>query len=366
VIAPLTEAVVAAARAGAAWEIRLDERRSMMPPGHNGPYFQVETPLRNTANWLVTLSVAHAVTGESDFAERGRRLSAFLKNPGAVRGAHALVHRQSGTDGSNGVIGPAWIIGALARAARHLGDEEAGALAKSELEALPFHHRAGAWHRVDPRTGRGAVDYTYNHQGWLAAAAADVPDCEHTDGCRRFLDRSFEGGLRVHEDGTIHHLFHAPTARARLLLARFEMLRRRRPDAIEAKETGYHLYALVPLLQLQSRFPEHPLFQSEPFQQASRRAQSEEFVAALDRNRYAYPYNAPGFELPLVSALTRESDEQALMIFERQCDRTLDPATGLHTRGCPDPTTLAARIHELALAVEVLSTRTSDRRARHA
>lgn len=34
------------------WEILLTSSMSQMPPGHNGPYFDVETPIRNTAHWL--------------------------------------------------------------------------------------------------------------------------------------------------------------------------------------------------------------------------------------------------------------------------------------------------------------------------
>lgn len=351
-IRTLQEAVADAASAALAWENRLDATRSFMPAGHNGPYFQVETAIRNTAHWLCTFAIAHTLTGDPTFRTVGLRLSAFLKTPGKLRGRHALVHRQIGSDGCNGVIGPAWVIEALARAYTHLGDEESGDLARDELMGLPFDTRVGAWRRVDPRTGVGAIDFTYNHQAWLAAAAADVPDGAGREQVLCFLDRSGAGALRTHGDGLIHHIFYAATPRALALRARFDVLRVRRPNAVEEKERGYHLYALYPLLRLRRHFPEHPLFASEIFARAVRHACSSDLLDALDNNRYAYPYNAPGFELPLVATVAEDHAPRVQEVFRRQCEKTLDTETGLHTVGTPDPATLAARIYELAIAVE--------------
>jgi hypothetical protein len=350
----LRGACLAAAEAALRWEIRLDSRRSMMPPGHNGPYQQAETPVRNTAHWLVTFSLAYAWTGATSFRETGLRLSSFLRDPGPIRTRHALIHRQAGGDRCNGVIGPAWVIDGLSHAALHLGDDEAAAQAVAELEGLPFDERPKAWRRVDPVAGEGAVDYTYNHQAWLAAAAAAVPGGKGAVRAERFLDGSASGSLRIHADGIAHHILHAATVRGRLLVGRFAALRMRRPAAIEAKEAGYHLYVLFPLIRLWARFPEHPLFEAPDFRRAVMRGCDSSFLNTLDENPFAYPYNAPGFELPILGVVGLDPG-LAREVYERQRQRTWDSTSGLHSRGSPDPATLAARIFELAIAVEVLT-----------
>ena len=350
----LRSVCVAAAEAGLRWEIRLDSRRSLMPPGHNGPYRQIETPARNTAHWLVTFSLAHAWTGRESFRAAGLRLSSFLRDPGPMRTRAGLIHRQAGGDRCNGVIGPAWIIDGLSHAGSCLDDEEAAALAVHELNRLPFDERSKAWRRVDPISGPASVDYTYNHQAWLAAAAAAVPGGAGLAYAQRFLDGAASGSLRVRPDGVAHHILHAPTVKCRLLLGRFAMLRMRRPAAIGAKEAGYHLYVLFPLIRLRARFPEHSVFSSAKFRSAVNRATDPSFIDGLNGNPYAYPYNAPGFELPIVGAVGLDPG-LAREVYERQRRRTWDPATGLHSRGSPDPATLAARIFELAIAVEVLT-----------
>lgn len=349
----VADACLNAAEAARGWEVRLDEHRSFMPAGHNGPYQQLETPLRNTAHWLVTYSIAHALTGDESFKEVGLRLSAFLQRPGAFRGRYALLHRQIGTDRCNGVIGPAWVIEALARSALYLGDEDAGEMARQELESLPFDRRAGAWCRVDPDIGPRGIDYTYNHQAWLAAAAADVPGRIGQSRALEFLDRSVAGGLQVGQDGIIRHVLYTPNPRSLGMVARLKVLRKIRPAVVAEKEWGYHLYSLFPLLRLSLRFPEHPLYRSSQFCAAVDRALSGAFRDALKQNRFAYPYNAPGFEMPLLCVLREVSERDLRSIYMRQCKNTLDPATGLHTRGTSDPVTLASRIYELAMLAEL-------------
>jgi hypothetical protein len=345
----------AIADAGLRWETRLDARRSTMPAGNNGPYVHLESPVRNTAHWLVTYAILHRLTGDERYRDVGRRLAAFLLEPGPYRLKHGLIHRQTlRLDWCNGVIGPAWVIEALVRASRYLGVEEALPAARAIAAAHVYAEAGAVWHRCDPRFGTISIDYTYNHQAWLAAALQDLEQRDHAP-VRAFLDRSDSFSLRVAPTGRIDHLLYDVSVKNLVNRAAHKRAKAFKPDKAVEKENGYHLYVLHPLARLAFAYPEHPLFRSGKLSAALRYCTAA-FFAGLETNRYAYAYNAPGLELPLVYAAfggqlpLTPRDVQAVV--DRQLALTKDPDTGLLTRATPDPYTLTARAYELALAVE--------------
>ena len=71
----------------AAAAIALQAPDGAMPPGHNGPYHDPETPVRNTSHWLITFLKAHDISGRKQFLE-------------AVRCSHHLIYSTSETSGA--------------------------------------------------------------------------------------------------------------------------------------------------------------------------------------------------------------------------------------------------------------------------
>ena len=78
-------------------------------------------------------------------------------------------------------------------------------------------------------------------------------------------------------------------------------------------------------------------------------------MEALDGNRYAYPYNGPGLELPLLAVTFGERSpglwDAASQALKKQVALTWDSESKAFTRGSDDPLTLTARIYELGLAL---------------
>lgn len=364
----IEDTILRAARAGLAWEIRLSDRESIMPPGRNGPYLDLESPARNTAHWLVTYSVAYALSSDHKFRITGERLASFLVGSPLYRLKGVWVNRQkSPKDWCNGVIGQAWIIEGLHRAATVFGMEEAAQAARDLVSQLPFNQRYGAWERVDPVSGRLGVDFTFNHQSWFATARAEVlggEDCE----VQAFLDTSHERSFGVDSFGIIRHTMdnrpskRSPAVIASALQKRWLLGARKAAggiavNAIERGE-GYHLYVLHSLARLsRATNGRHKLFGSDAFRTALRTAADPEFFRKLEDNHYAYPYNAPGFEYPLIvetfshlePALNESLANEALEIQRR---KTYRDGTGLFSLGTDDPVTLAARLYELAVGME--------------
>ena len=351
--------------------VRLDGSRALFPGGRNGPYFDLESPVRNSAHVLASMAIAYRLTGEARFADSGRRLAAFLLAGGGFTKGGLHVHRQKpGKDWSNGVIGPAWVIEALALAGRFLDDHAARSRALALADAQPFDTRAALWRRQDPGGGASSVDRTLNHQVAFAVALQSTKD--DADGrVDLFLDLLAGGGIRVEQDGLlVHHVPRRDEAQRWLLSRREQLLRtaanspqlsrlRGRPAATEhassERDLGYHLYTLFCLARLRQLRPQHPVWRSEPIAGAVATPTSEGWLDALERNSYAYLYNGPGLEMPLIAAVfgdlvpaLKEVGDRAVA---RQVAATWDEESRTFSRGTDDALTLTARAFELGLSV---------------
>jgi len=348
------------ARAARGWEIAIGREMSQMPAGHNGPYFDVETPVRNTAHWLTFFSILYGVTGRPDHRNTCDRLFAYVKTPGFARNGAAYTHRQKpGKDRCNGVIGAAWIIESLVRYGRYVRNPEAHALARELAEACPFDRHQAAWRRLDPVKGATDIDATYNHQAWLAAALAEVGE-PFVDRAKSFLDRSVEGAFRLRENGRINHLMFLRGTVNRAAQIKHALQTVKDPKFAAEKEDGYHLFVLFALARLKRAIPNHPFFSHPDLRRSLKYVAEQSFIGKLANSHYAYPYNAPGFELPLIVAAFSRLEPclnsvDCTYVYEEQKRRTFATQVGLHVNGCPDPCTLAARVYELAMGIEAIS-----------
>jgi hypothetical protein len=349
----------AMAVAAQSWEISLGPSAAQMPAGHNGPYFDVETPIRNTAHWLSLFSILYEATGKPNYKARADRLYAYLASPGFARNGYAYTHRQKpGKDWCNGVIGAAWVIEALIRYGRYTRNEEARNLARQIAASCPFDDRQGAWKRLDPVKGPTTIDATYNHQAWLAAAIAEA-DVTLANRASLFLDRSVEGAFHLRPNGRIDHLMYLRGGLNRAAQIKHALQSVKDDKKVSEKEDGYHLFVLFALARLKRTLPNHPFFSTDVLRRSLQYVAEPAFVDKLANSHYAYPYNAPGFELPLILAVFRSFEPSletvdCLSVYEEQKRRTFSDQVGLYVDGCPDPCTLAARAYELAMGLEAM------------
>ncbi|WP_432472050.1 hypothetical protein [Amphritea sp. HPY] len=327
--------------------VMLSENMAFMPPGHNGPYFDIETPIRSTSHWLVTYSVLYSITNESRYRVLAILLANFLVDaPGYVRSG-VFIHRQKKSkDWCNGVIGQAWVIEALVTAGKTLERPDLLQKAKEAALSFRFDRSSRAWKKKDPCTSRWSVDYTLNHQLWFAAAISEIGDPELRQSVEAFMDGLSEGALRVHNNGLISHLMYKRTAHGIWVQVRYAIAGIRNKNKIREKEYGYHLYNLHPLARLFKIMPDHPLFSSEMLKSSIALVSTPEFLEQLSQSAYAYPYNAPAFELPLLAdtfGVKLSNDVAIKQINEHLIESS--SVTGF-INNCPDSVTLNARIYE--------------------
>jgi hypothetical protein len=96
-------------------KVGLKKQRSdgSMPAGHNGPYFDKETPVRNTCHWLVTFLTAYEKTKKEEFLKASEKCIDYLLKEKQKYKYNYLCRKSEKKDECNGLIGPAWIMEAL-------------------------------------------------------------------------------------------------------------------------------------------------------------------------------------------------------------------------------------------------------------
>lgn len=324
-----------------------------LPPGHNGPYRDPETPVRNTAHWLVGFCTAWRRSREPALRAGAEAALGYLLSEAARPAGGAFHHRRAaGKDRCNGLVGQAWCVEALATAAEVLELDAAASVAAEVFQLHPFDERVGLWKRVEIDGRPLGWDATLNHQLWFAAAAADlVPRTEREVARRveRFLDL-LPRNLALRPDGIVHH-WCAPWGVARReprVALRMARAARREAEALAEKELGYHAFNLLALARLRRRRPDHPFWRHDAFARLWRAARRPDFRTALADNPWGWPYNPTGLEMAVALEVfegpgVRADQERWLA---DQLERHWEPQTRRLARDCPDPETLAARLYE--------------------
>jgi hypothetical protein len=355
--------------AGAALESQRPD--GSMPAGHNGPYGEPETSLRNSSHWLHTFLKAYSITGERRFEDAARRISRVLLRPEMRPGGHTFHYRTApGKDHCSGLIGQAWTIESLALASSHFQTAEHVVLALNVYRAHPFDNKLGLWRIREIDGSARGFDQTLNHQVWFAAAASRLLSCGAPD-LRLALDVFLErlpDHLELFPNGLIHHpIPHLQSRRNRIRTSPsravgsrlFPRALLRRPSVAKVaslymKCVGYHAFCAHGLATLKLQIPAHSFWRSSAAHRVARYLQSREYASLIEaESRYGFPYNAPGFEVPFaVATLTGSSDAEASQLASwwvtAQARRTFNPTTMRFDKGTSDPATLTARIYEMS------------------
>ena len=109
-----------------------------LQPGHNGPYNDPETSVRNYGHWLITFSKCFDLTGEKIYLEQVKKLAECLVEKKSRPLGFSFHHRlKEGKDKCNGLIGQAWTFEALACASSVLDNQEFAQVA----EDVFFQHK---------------------------------------------------------------------------------------------------------------------------------------------------------------------------------------------------------------------------------
>ncbi len=350
------------------------EPDNYIQPGHNGPYHDPETPVRNRSHWLITLVRAYKITHDAKYLDVVKDLADYLITDEARPHASSFHHRsKDGKDRCNGLIGQAWTIEALACASSKINDSKHADLAEHVFFQHPFISDCGLWNRLEIDGNILSIDSTFNHQLWFAACASLLRTKRHKEIKERieaFLD-ALKENLTVLNNGLIYHPIenqfdNRKPASSGLRSITKSLLQiigirdggnhdgiKEKRERMIYKSIGYHGFNMYAFAMLKETLLDHPFWKSPEFGRSVDYLISDEFKNGLSENSYGYPYNPPGYEVPYaLSVLTDMSEDELVEIsswwVNEQFRRCYNSETQLMDRNTEDPLTHTARIYELA------------------
>lgn len=329
------------------------------PPGHNGPYHDPENPARNTAHWVIANLYAWKATGEEKLSLAAKKGVSYLVDEVRKSGNNGVVCREkAGKDKTNGLVGQAWVIEALAEAAWMLDDDNAKDAAEDLFRRHRFDAQASSW-LTAPVADSDSVkfDRTFNHQLWFAASGALLVRCgvDVREPVERFLKRHVLG-IKQYRSGLIHHsnpyfIALGGKEKAKSLLRHLRTVLNR--QKVYMKSVGYHTFNTYALALIEECIPSLALREMEPVMKAVRYIESNEFSEKIGQSDYSFAYNPPGFEaaytLKVFNGVTNPFSHP---LMRRQVEQTHNKHSGHFDRNVSDPRTCAARVYEAARLLE--------------
>lgn len=339
--------------ARSALELQNDD--GSMPSGHNGPWNDPETPVRNTGHWLITFVKAYEITGSKIFLDAAHRAADYLCSADARPLGAAFWHRKNpNKDSSNGLIGQAWTIEALATGSARLGRPELSQLAEDLFFQHPFNSSTGLWSTINVNGTEGKLDRTLNHQIWFAASGSLLL---HQNGISKeinirvftFLDH-LHNYLHFNDQGIITHIFEEPYSGDTHWKMRFKHIfpHKHQKHIKTYLGIGYHSFNLYGLALLRIAHPSHPIWLNHQLQSMWAPIETGQFNQIAQNNPYCFTYNPSGIEIAFSLHVFRpDSTDLIVNYLSNQFSKSFNFQSGFMEHGEPaDPVTLAARFYE--------------------
>jgi hypothetical protein len=351
-------------------------RKINLSSGHNGPYKEEETVIRNASHYVVLLVnvLLNDLCRNSEQLEKNiyEIIDLFESNqfrPCKKTFQHLVSPK--GKDRSNGLIGQAWTLEALKALYEYTSNEKYLETGRELILLHPFNEKHALWHIVDIDGKKLPMDGTFNHQLWFAASAfMFVQSKDDPISCmvNKFFD-SLGQNLNILNNGLI---FHAVPSIKKDVLHRFGgVIKHLRYGSffhrIKKKQTvyngkvhnahdkriGYHAFNMYAFALLKMNGFYHPFFETVKFQKAVNFMLSEEYKDELTNNIYGYGYNPPGFEVPVSLCYLTNLNEKDLLYecnywINWQFKKTYDPDLKMMANNNPDSETLTARLYEIS------------------
>lgn len=335
------------------------------PAGCNGPYNEIDTPMRNTANWCCTYSYLYLKYGEEQYKIVLEKFRDFLLDEYNYGISGAAICRDNPVDKTNGLVGQAWVIEGIVSLYKVFKTGDILDKAISIYKSQQFNSDKGLWVTIDA-DGSSSNDIAFNHHIWFAAAGMMISSCRHDEKIEyeinRFLDKASDNCI-VHPNGILYHYCNPRKGNMA------EIKHRIRPWATLLKvnsrysrfytlEKGYHLFDLYGFALLSLCYGNHNFFKTKKFDKALRKLSDLKFLTSLSSasaiNEYAFPYNSPAFEYPFISkAFHCYNEDIANKLWEIQMDLFYNVGQKMFSKKTNDKLTLTARMYEYLRSVGI-------------
>lgn len=351
-------------------------------PGHNGPYFHPETPVRNKGHWLVTFCKLYEWTGRELYKSKAAELAEFIVSKEARPHGYSFYHRNAPKkDKCNGLVGQAWTFEALAQAAKTFGDHGFNKLAEEVFLQHHFNQKHALWNILEIDGKILPIDNAFNHQLWFAAGISLVnsKNAEIHRQLTSFLDQLFHNVTTL-DNGLIYHEFdfEPEDPYQRRKDRRLDVIKQKLKlilspgKSVEAKvntltpaekkeklwhkmknkSIGYHSFNTYAFALLKQQYPAHPIWEHGTLKNIVKYLFTDEYIQGVKDNQYSFAYNPPGFEVPFSIYVLQKLEESHFCTLaqnwvNQQLAISYNQASGLFDQNNQDPVTLTARIYEV-------------------
>lgn len=359
-------------------------RKGFIEGGHNGPYYDTDTPVRNTAHWGVIFAFYYKKTNKKKYYEAASLCGEYLISSEArPMNANFYCRYDTVKDFANGTIGAAWAIEGLVEIYKITNNETLLKVAKEVFLLFPFDEKYKLWRIINVDGSLGSFDMTFNHQLWFAASGIlllSVEDDEEiSKRCMSFLD-NISNYFDTYKSGLIKHsivpkITKADKLRNVLKFVRKLIVQLKYKKNMKYKENGYHLFNLYAFALIKEKGYELEIFNENKFERAVEYCFSSELFEWLEEksitndinkmpkvknkkiNIYGYSYNAPGFELPYINKVFGKNLENKSAfvdeIIRKQLVYTFNQENLSFNKNTEDERTLNSRIYEYIRSIEL-------------
>ena len=327
------------------------------PGSKNGVYDVEETPVRNTARWLIANLYCYREFEQDQLCQVSQSAADYLLTSESRPDNFTFQAMNSNSNLCDGLVGQAEPLKSLTQAG-HILECESYTNAAIEVFSLhPFDEELGLWEAVEIDGTKLSFDRTLNHQIIFANAAAELADYSElaTNRVHRFLDRLGDN-MQTRSSGLVRHYIRPPMLRILPTVARRprhwpllwnEPVARYHSHSNERqrKELGYHSTVLAALSTLKRKFADHDVWEHDQIQASLSFIKNEMYRDQIKNQISEYGSMLPGINhARILYAFEDASPEELRPWIQADIDRTYDPDTGLLTRNAVDPVFQASSI----------------------
>ncbi|MEK6715282.1 MAG: hypothetical protein AABY43_04480 [Candidatus Omnitrophota bacterium] len=349
-------------------QLKTQKEDGSMPAGNNGPWNDIDTPVRNTAHWALAFYKAYEISKEFRFLKAAISACDYLLSKDArPYNASFLCRLSEGEDKANGLIGQAWAIEPWLFIGKELGRKDYLSAAEDTLLKHKYDEKMHLWHNLDIDGNIGSINPTFNQQLWFATINLIAGKKNNNE---ELLHRSrdffmnirknlffMEPGLIIHE---IPKYFSNSLSLNRLSGLKIYIKRvlkhRCSPARIKELSIGYLPFNLYAFALAYDNAPDERWWDNKRFKKIIQEIiiyiQKEQFLKEANKNKYTWTYNPLGFEIAYAlyifrNILSLKNNEESLKYWiEKQMDNYLNLESPQRDGTNIDKITFSARLYE--------------------
>lgn len=333
-------------------------------PGHNGPYNDKETDVRNISHSILSICYYIRHTQIANYTSLlNERVNQLLYSQYKLENGLFKIRISEKKDSTNGVIGQAWVIESLVEGYKVTNNEKYLYEAINLSKNVGFNYIKKVWFIDDGNEKK--IDRTLNHQLWFAMAVSLILEVHSDNDLKEKIELFLSNvmkKIKIHRNGLILHPLFLNDLKGYLMKLNYYIIFFKnlfqKSSKQRIKENGYHLFNVYAFAIINKNYKDWSFFKTNMFNKILNYSFSNTLINELSNNPprkvnlYGYSYNAPAFELPIIyfifkNKLSEDSTEILYKHLNNQIATTYSNETGLFDRNTNDISTLNYRFYEL-------------------